>query len=203
MKTHQTEALRLQYDLADTEAERKAIALQIVDAEDEYLRSKLEAIKNSQVADDAEKRRAQIALDALTATAGARRAAASRANETAVERYLRDLDKTPAQINEALDGIAIDGLDALNDGLVDAIRGTKSLGEAFSNIADQIIADLLRIAIQQAIVKPLAESLFGGSGFLSGLFGAAGAASGDAANIIHAGRASGLDSTPADWRSVE
>lgn len=191
----QTDALRLQYDLAETEAERKAIALQIVEAEDEYLRSKLNAVKNSKVAEDVDKKRAQIALDALNATAGARRAAAGRANETEVERYLRDLNKTPAQINEALDGIAIGGLEALNDGLLDAIRGTKSLGEAFSNIADQIIADLIRIAIQQAVVKPLAESLFGGGGFLSaigGIFGGGGAghaSSGSLSGVF--GRASG------------
>ena len=56
----------------------------------------------------------------------------------------------------------------------------------FKNVANQIIADLIRIAVQQAIVKPIAEALFGGGGggggfslgsaisSISGLFGRAG-----------------------------
>jgi tape measure domain-containing protein len=164
----QADAMSLQYDLADTDAERKRLALAMVDAETDYLRSKLEAVAASTTAAEAEKERARIALQSLAATAGARREAAGRSNETDVERYLRDLRKTPGQINEAMDGIRIDGLEALNDGLTDAISGAKSLGEVFENVADQIVSDLVRIAIQQSVIKPLAESLFGGGG---GAFG--------------------------------
>lgn len=161
------DSLRLQFDLADTQSERKALALQILEAEDRYLKSKLEAVLASETATDIEKERARIALESLNATAAARRKGVERANQTAVEAYLDDLNKSKDEINEAIDGIKIDGLEALNDGIVDAIMGTKSLGEVFKNVADQIIADLLRIAIQQAIIKPLAESLFGGGGGLN------------------------------------
>lgn len=164
----QRDALQLQLALADTGAERKAIALKILEAEDAQLKAKLEAVLASQVASDAEKQRAQIALDALNATAGTRRAAVGRQNETELERYMRGLNATPGMINEALQGIQIDGLEALNDGLTDAIRGAESLGQVFKRVADQIIADLLRIAIQQAVIRPLAGALFGG------LFGAIG-----------------------------
>src|SRR3546814_7359773 len=44
--------------------------------------------------------------------------------------------------------------------------GAESLGAAFKNVANQIIADLLRIAIRQAIIKPLAGAL--GLGFADG-----------------------------------
>ncbi|MCX9146623.1 phage tail length tape measure family protein [Erythrobacter sp. WG] len=169
----QRDALQLQLQLADTEKERKAIALQILEAEDAALKAKLEAVIASQVATAAEKQRAQIALDALGATAGTRRAAVGRQNETEVERYMRGLNATPGMINEALDGIKIDGLEALNDGLTDAIMGAENLGQAFKRVADQIIADLLRIAIQQAVIRPLANALFGseGGGGGGGLFG--------------------------------
>jgi len=156
------DALQLQLQLADTDAERKAIALKILEAEDAQLKAKLEAVIASQTATEAEKARAQVALSALDATAGTRRAAVGRQNETESERYLRDLNKTPGQINEALQGISIDGLEALNDGLADAITGAKSLGDVFSDVADQIIADLARIAIQQLIIRPLAGAIFGG-----------------------------------------
>lgn len=177
----EAEALQLQLQLADTDAERKAIALKILDAEDAALRAKLEAVIASQVTTEAERQRAQIALDALNATAGTRRAALGRQNETALEGYLRGLNATPGQINEALEGISIDGLETLNEGLTQAILGAESLGDVFSRVADQIIADLLRIAIQQAIIRPLANALFGGGGeggggggFFGGLFGGGG-----------------------------
>jgi hypothetical protein len=191
----QRDALQLQLQLANTDAERKAIALKLLEAEDAQLKAKLEAVIASQAATEAEKLRAQVALDALDATAGTRRAAAGRQNETEVERYMRGLNSTPAQINEALDGIRIDGLEALNDGLTKAIMGAESLGDVFKRVADQIIADLLRIAIQQAIVRPLANALFGGGGgggFFGSLFGGGGgslfsAAAGTVTNPANAG----------------
>lgn len=173
------ESLQLQYELADTDAERQAIAVRILEAEDAFLRSKLEAVAANQTLADAEREQARIALAALNATAAQRREATIRNNETPVQRYLRGVNQTPEQINEALDNIQLDGLDALNDGLVEAIRGTRSLGDTFSSIADQIVADLLRIAVQRAIIAPLADAIFGASGdgglasLLGGLFGRA------------------------------
>lgn len=158
------DALQIQFDLADTEAERKAIALKILDADHAYLRAKLEAVTASQTASDAEKRNAQAALDALIATAGVRREGVARANETTVERYLRDLNKTPEQINEAIDRIKIDGLQELNSDLADVILRTKSLGQVFHDVAGMIVRDLLQIALQRAIIQPLANMLFPGGG---------------------------------------
>ncbi|MEO0589119.1 MAG: hypothetical protein AAFZ11_01015 [Pseudomonadota bacterium] len=156
------EALQIQLGLADTETERKALALALLEAEERFLASRLQAVIASETADDAERQRAQVALDALRNTAPGRRAEVGRANETTLDRYLRDLNQTPAQINEAIDAITIDGLDELNGGLVDAARGVESLGDLFTSVADQIISDLLRIAIQQSIIAPLAGAIFGG-----------------------------------------
>lgn len=171
-------ALRLQFDLANNQADRKRIALEILDAEDAFLRSKLEALALSDAANEDEKRRAKIALAALNAQSGARREAVARSNETDGQRFLRSLD--PEGINDAIDGIKIDGLQNLNNQLVDAILNAESLGDIFSNVAKSIVADLLRIAIQQAVIQPLAQSLFGGSGGGGGGFFAsiAGAISG-------------------------
>lgn len=163
----EAEALQNAQSLADTEAERKAIALRLYDAQVEEERIRLQTIISLAAKGEAEAQAARLAqqsLDNLNANAGTGRAVVNRANETETERYLRGLNQTSGQINEALDGIRIDGLEALNDGLVDAITGAESLGDVFSRIADQIIADLLRIAIQQAIIRPLANSLFGGGG---------------------------------------
>lgn len=175
----EAEALQNAQALADTEAERKAIALRLLEAEERLERLRLSTIISAAETDEAERARAQQALDNLNANSEGRRAAVARQNETETERYLRGLNATPGMINEAIDGIKIDGLEALNDGLADAITGAQSLGDVFSRVADQIIADLLRIAIQQAIIKPLAGALFGGGGggFLGGLFGGGGPSS--------------------------
>ena len=169
------DALRLQYDMAETQAERKKIALDLLALENRYQRSMLEAVLASETASNAEKKRAKMALDFLTKSIGSRAAQAARQNETPVEQYLRSINQTPAQINEAIDDIKIDGLNALNQGLVDAIMGVKSLGDMFRAVASQIIADLLRISIQKAIIGPLAGLLFGGGGAAASVAGGIGA----------------------------
>lgn len=162
----ETEALRNALALADTEAQRKEIALRLLEAEEQFERIRLQTIIDAAARGEAEAEAADLAraqLANLEANAAGRRAATDRQNETEVERYLRlNINRTPEQINEAIDGIKIDGLESLNDGLTRAIMGAESLGEVFSRVADQIIADLIRIAIQQAIIRPLANSLFGG-----------------------------------------
>jgi hypothetical protein len=160
----QRDALQVQYDMADTQAERKRIALAMFDLEQRYQESLLEAVIASETATKAEKERAELALEGLRNVANTRRDAVARGNETDVERYLRELNQSPAQINESIDAIKMNGLDQLNASLVDAIMGVKSLGDAFRAVASQIIADLLRIAIQRAIIQPLANALFPGSG---------------------------------------
>jgi len=165
-----TESLQLEYDLADTDAERQAIALRILDAEDAFLRAKLNAVAANEALADAEREQARIALESLNATVDQRREVTRRRNETPVQEYLRQINKSPEQINEAIDDIKIDGLKALNDGLVEAMMGVRSLGDVFRNISNQIIADLLRIAVQRAIIAPLADALFPAGGSSGGGF---------------------------------
>ena len=161
--------LEIDYDLADTGKERQRIAAEILRLEQEYRRNQLEMTVASEASSEAEKKRAAAILASLDALEAGERAASGKANRTATQRYIDDLNMSAAEINEAIDGITMDGLDALNDGLVDAIMGVKSLGEVFKNIASEIIADLLRISIRRAIIAPLANSLFpGGGSFLDG-----------------------------------
>lgn len=168
----QRDALQLQFALADTESERKAIALKMLETEEAYLRSRLLSVILSDTANEAERLRAQPRLDALRANSAARRESVARANETTTGRFMRDLNKTPRQINEAIDRIKIDGLEAFNDELVNAIVNFRSLGDVARSVLKQILADLLRLQIQQAIIKPLAARLGiggGGGGFLGSL----------------------------------
>lgn len=78
--------------------------------------------------------------------------------------YLDQIPKTSDEINEALQNVQVNGLDSLQSGLLDAIKGVGSLGDAFGSMADAVIDGLLKIALQQMLVKPLGNLLFGGGG---------------------------------------
>lgn len=163
----QRDLLNNQLQMADTQAERKRIAMEILALEQQYRRNQLEMIIASGTALDAEKKRAQALLDSLSAIEASETAATGRSNETSGEAFAREVNQTPEQINEAIDNIKIDGLKALNQGLTDAIMGFRSLGDVAKSILQQITAELLNMAIRAMIIKPLAGAL-GIPGFAGG-----------------------------------
>ena len=101
----------------------------------------------------------------------------NQANAGPLAAYGQQLHKNTDDMNEALQGVAVDGLKSLEDGLTGLITGTKSVSEAFRDMATAIIADLARIAIQKAVVS-LLGSAFGGGFADGGLVNVPGYASG-------------------------
>lgn len=160
----QRDLLQTNAGLADTNAQRRDAALRLLDLAEQQERLELQAVIASTKATEAQKQIAQKRVDSLSASYGGQRSLVDRQYEGAGQRYQRDIAAVGSSIGEAVDGVAVDGLQRLNDQLADAITGAKSLGDVFHNIAGQIIGDLIRITIQQAIVKPLAGALFGSSG---------------------------------------
>ena len=84
------------------------------------------------------------------------------------------------------------GLGHFEDALVDIVTGTKSAREAFADMAKSIAADLARMAIKMAIIRPLAM-MFGGMG--------GGIATGAATSLVgggiyHSGGIVGADAVP-------
>jgi uncharacterized membrane protein YuzA (DUF378 family) len=148
-----------QMAMAETQIERKDLALKILALEHQERRQALQRIANNDKLDDAIRARAQAEIDNLAEIEKSEIARTSRANETDAEAFGRSLSNTPEQINEAIDGIKIDGLNALNQGLTDAIMGFRSLGDVAKNILQEITAQLLKMAITQMIIKPLANAM--------------------------------------------
>ncbi|MFS0771034.1 phage tail length tape measure family protein [Sphingomonas sp. 1P08PE] len=176
----QADALNEQGNLAETNVERRNVALRLLDLAFERERLELESVLASKKTTEVEKQIAQKRLAQLGGLFGARREGVERQYEGVAARYQRQTEAVGRNLSEAVDGIAVDGLEALNTQLTDAVVNSKNLGDAFRNVSRQIVADLLRIAIQQAVIKPLAQSLFGGSGggggigaSIAGLFGRA------------------------------
>lgn len=164
--------LSLQSGAARTARERRDIELRLLAMAQQRAREDLEReLSRTPGLSDADK---QARRDELGRVERAQAEAVNRQNMGPMEAW-RDANlRTAAEVQEAYERVATSGLDALNDGLVDAIMNSKSLGETFSNVARQIIADLASIAVRQSIVEPLAAALFGGGG------GSAPAASGGA-----------------------
>lgn len=159
------DGLQIQYDLADSQTERKRLALEMLDLELRYQKALLEGVIASETATEAEKKRAQAALDGLNATASGKREAASRSNETPLEAYRRKLDRSPDAINEQVESYVVEELDNVRDGIRGALE--KVIGTD-----DPLISGLLNLLIEQVILRPLAEALASASGGGGGFFGA-------------------------------
>jgi tape measure domain-containing protein len=109
---------------------------------------------------------------------------------------LDDLANSGMTFNESMRQISYDGLGSLEDALVDIITGTKSVKEAFADMAKAIAADLARMAVRQAITIPLAMGL--SSMFMGPAMGAATGApmALTGGGIYHTGGIVGRDNAP-------
>ena len=154
------EFLQLQGELADTAQDRGRIALVLLDLEQRHQRSILDAILASETAAEADKKRAQIALDSLNATAGSKQAAVSRSNEGPLASLARDSKDVNARIEEA----AARRIDDLNATIADTMA--KKLG-----IKDPFLRELLQIFLAKNVFGPLAEALSSANGGGGGFFG--------------------------------
>lgn len=152
--------LSLQSSAARSATERRDIERRLLAISQQRAREDLERdLDRTPGLSDADR---QARRDALGQVQDAQTAAVDRQNMSPLERWRDQSLKTTDEVREAYENVAARGLDALNDGIVDAIVNSKNLGEVFSNVAKQIIADLAAIAVRQSITEPLANMLFGG-----------------------------------------
>lgn len=169
----QTDAMRDELDalgaeagITDVRTARVAIERRMLEIQQTIERALLdEAIARGDVLDAAQARAA------LARKQAAVRTGFDRDNQGPLGQYVEDLRKAGLNLDDQFEGIAVNGLRSLNDGLADAIANSKNLGDVFKNVANQIIADLIRIAIQQTIVNALQSAFGGGGGGGGGLFG--------------------------------
>lgn len=181
--------LRFEADNTKTTEARRDALLRVLVAEQELERLTLLDVIATEKIGSTKRLLAEAALARLNAETGRKAATIIRDTKTPGEQFASDLNDTGERINEELESVAVDGLQRLNDGLTEAIMGTKSLAEAFRAMAEDIISQLIRIAIQQLIIKPMANLLFGG-GF-GGDFGFGAGGGYDAANANLVGMAGG------------
>lgn len=156
----QQQELSAKAALAETMAERRRVELEMLDIAYQQKQKDIDRLKASEDwADQEAARRMQFQMDRQRAldTAGV-----MRGTRGPLEEFQASLPSTAEKMNEALQSVAVNGLRALEDGIISVIDGTKSLVDAFRDMATQIIAELLRIQIQRAIFTLLGAVAGGG-----------------------------------------
>lgn len=176
----QREALDAALDMARTEKDRRAVQLQILDAEMEARRVALQQVLDSRSSTDAQRQVATEELGRLPGQRASRARSIERQTQGPLEAYLDKMPKTAAEIDERIQGYVVDELESVRKGINDAI--SSKLG-----VKDPLLAGLLDIFIEDVFIQPLAQALAsarqkgGGSG-LAGIFG----------SIFGGGKSSGL-----------
>lgn len=163
------DTLAAQADLLDDRRARAAIEARILELKHQEERLLLEtAIANKQVADVA---KARANLEARQA---AERTGLERAGESPIQRYARGLNRTDGQLRDQAEALVVDKLQSVEDGITDAL--SRAIGTK-----DPMIAGLIRLLVQEVLMKPIANALKqaqeaggGGGSFFSSLVSAAG-----------------------------
>lgn len=155
------DALQGQLNLARTAEDRRRIELEILDLEYQLRAAKLDQVINSQESSQAEKDLAQMTKDRLGGQRVLDTANVERQNMGPLATYMDSLPKTAGEVNEAFEQIAANGLANMNDQLANAAANTLKLKGLAGQLFNQLIADVIRLNLQQA--------MGGGGGLLGGL----------------------------------
>lgn len=182
---YETERLKYQQEheatLRKLEADQRQSVAQRLDAEVDALREILDSERISTEERkalgerylEARKRQIEEEVRAMKA-AGMEGGLADSWGSTQMDRVLQDLDGTKSRFEE-LKGVIQNMAQSASDAIANFVMGTKT---DFNGMINSIIADLIRLAAQKAIVEPLFglfEKLLGG--FLGGgIFGSSGGA---------------------------
>jgi len=161
---NEADLLRAKQGLAKTSADRRAIELRLLEIQYEIERAQLESLLASKDISDADKAIARKRLEKLGELQATDRRTVEENTAGPLQSYFNSIPKTLAGINEQLETIAVKQLKRVEDGFANIATKVLHLHGALG----EVIADLLRIVAQQAILA--AEKGGGGfSGFLSGV----------------------------------
>jgi len=159
--------LSVQSGLAKTAAERRDIELRLLANQKEQERNRLNGIIAASRPGDPAAEDARAQLGTLDRRYDAQ-AEGVRANTRGpLQTYLEQLPRTAEQVDEALQNAAVHGLQALDDGLTDAVGKFLHL----NGLAGDFLKQLIKIGIQREIVGPIADALFPGGGSIGHLLG--------------------------------
>lgn len=165
--------LGIEFGAARTIKARREIAERMLRLEQKAEREALDAdLARNPNLTDAEKDQRRGALGARQAR---QTAALPDGFRSPLEQFLADVPRSVDEVNESFERMAANGLEALNEGLVDAIFHAEDLGDVVRNVFRQMAADIISMTIKQNITGPIAALIKGKiPGFASGTSSAPG-----------------------------
>jgi hypothetical protein len=174
--------LQAMEDLATTTKERRDIALKLLDLDQEAQRAALE-YQRDHGQTQADRDRAQKGLDALPAQTADRHAVIDRQNEGPLDQYRHQLQGSVGDTSTALQGVGVDGLHSLEDGLIGISTGAETAKQALHNMFLSLLTDLEKLALEKGLLALLGGSGSGatgssGGGFLGTILGGIGSIAG-------------------------
>lgn len=170
--------LRLQLDLATTTAERKRIAGEILKIEQQQRRQALEALRDNPGSSATQVQQARTELGRLPEIEQGERAQQARQNLSPMQEYRERLSRELGDIDDTLERIQVRGLERLEDDLAGA--ASKALG--LKGALGEVVEELIRIGIQQAILAATGGGQGGMGSFFASLFGGGGSSAGAASS---------------------
>lgn len=154
---------------ARTSSERQEIELQLLALSQRRHRADLEAAIAAEK-EPAARARLVEALERLPALFDAQAHDVRQRTAGPLGQWRDGQMQSAGEANEWLQGAALNALDGLNGGLIDAFRNAENAGDALERMgragvdALGAIADaLLKVAIQRLMIEPLTNALFGGA----------------------------------------
>ena len=154
----QIEMVQAQDVLATTTQQRKANALKLLDLQEQLEEISLQEIINSKIASDAEKELAEKKLEDLRRTYPVKQAGTAQQNGSPGQDFAKQMNS--GSLSDDLQNTEAGAIKNMGDNLSDVIMKTKSVKQAFHDMAQSIVSDLLKIAIQREVEAPLANFLF-------------------------------------------
>lgn len=194
--------------MTETRNAQRESALRQLDISYQIERAELDRLISSQIIAESQRKQARLARDRLDERYQLERQGLEREHESPGARYLRDIRRGRAEMSDAVEDIEVRALQTLNDELAETVVRFLDLGGVAGRVLNQILGDLIRIAIQTQLINPIAQRLFGGASSISapGLGGSKGAGIAAAAELLSGlfgsfggGKAGGGSVQPGKW----
>ncbi|HEY0116290.1 MAG TPA: peptidoglycan DD-metalloendopeptidase family protein [Allosphingosinicella sp.] len=159
--SEQRTLLQLRADLTGSVQERHSVEQQLLALAQQQEREELKRLALSQ--DENAARQAQLRLRYLDEKQGLEREGLNRSQEGPRARYMRELRGGMSDIDTRLEQLEVDAIRGLEDELVGAAQAALGLSGALGGV----VAELIRIGIQQSLLA-LSDAVGGGQGKSSG-----------------------------------
>lgn len=149
--------------LLDLQFQEERLALEAAIARAARLKAEYERTKSQETLALLEQAEVDAAiarqrLGTIDERQGNAQAGADRDNASPLTAFFQDIPNTAAEIDEAFESIAAGGLATFTDALTDAIVNFRSLGDVGRAVLQDLTAALVRMAIQQIILRTIGQT---------------------------------------------